>query len=526
MPFIESSDPLIQNLPVTIDTLLPDLGAMSSNAPAAGLVAGWWSQQAAFIWQEASQVSLGNLAMNVGVPVLKSFDIILESLAIDPVREISEKLIDTYGSLQASWSKSDGKEQGGEAVAMTVEGGVGMGVNAASVIPILGWVVKVGWQAAKGIRWVVKVAKEANAPDAKRIVPVTTFSPDLDNIALNRVVEELRGTKAWGRFFGPPAMGEGVGTLKDFGWMETELGGIQIVRRRGDIGNTGWAEAGWMGMIPGSPRLHQGLEISDKGTVREMGDILLPSARNIAIWLWRNIVGRQNRVTPSLYCVNVDDMMLWGQYILDLKNFVLEADFMDDETKLKILKFYDREAAPNTSRRIFGWGSKLEVKEHEWDNYGPVRQARVVRDRQMAFMDTLMCAYVDDSFDALKKDADLKARWELRRSQLLEHPARCEVDLSSVPDSDYREALKQKGVGSLVCRPELSLTSAVLPYDKPATMPPEAQSYGTAKPKSRPRKKGIGLAVPFIALSATAYWAHRTGKLKALKGISLPDFAL
>jgi hypothetical protein len=79
-----------------------------------------------------------------------------------------------------------------------------------------------------------------------------------------------------------------------------------------------------------------------------------------------------------------------------------------------------------------------------------------VENKQRDALDTLQCAYVAHAAPAFK-NGFLKEKLRERREQLLDHPARFEVNLADVMDcagdpgifGNYRELLKQSGVGAL-----------------------------------------------------------------------------
>ncbi|HET6454951.1 MAG TPA: hypothetical protein VFI02_11155, partial [Armatimonadota bacterium] len=58
-----------------------------------------------------------------------------------------------------------------------------------------------------------------------------------------------------------------------------------------------------------------------------------------------------------------------------------------------------------------------------------------------ALDNTPVCAYIDESFPALRFGSDLKEQWQKNRMLLLQHPLRCKVDTDSIPDVAYRNAM-------------------------------------------------------------------------------------
>ena len=522
MPILPKYDAAWKQLPKSVDVLLPDISkiaVVAGQAPVFSLLQGEYTVVAAEIYQLSSQVALGSLAVNVGMPIKETFDVVLDAMNIDVKSELRSKLKEGGKNLLEAWRAiHNGGEKGSALAAISIETGVGVAVDTAAIIPVVGWIIKALWNVGIAIKNIAKLVKESGRGPADVLYSPTTFDPKLDNVVVNAVLSDLSGKHSWGRRWGPPRMGKGVGTTPDFYAYHLEGGGLEIVRKAGHVAGPGssaidWATAGWLGMIPGTPYLHQGIQVRKGGNVRDMGEILLPSAQGILLWLWGAVLGHGGTATPSMWCVDTEDLGVWGQYILDLHEFIHADLDVSDSTKQRIIDHYNKRG----NQKVFAWGSSIKPKSNEWDNYWPVKQAIDLRARQMGMLDTLQCAYVDDSFAAIAKSPGMRERWEQRRKQLLTHPARCDVDLSNVPDSVYRDALIDSGAKSGLCKIGSMQLSAVTEFTPPVAMP-EGATYATPPPSRRKRKgKGLPAAVPFVALTAAGYWAWKTGKLSALK---------
>lgn len=515
MPILPTFDDAWKNLPKSVDTLLPDIpeiAADAGNAPVFSVLHGMYAATAAEIFQLASQVGLGSLVANVGMPVMSTFDTILDALQIDVKAEVTAKLMEGGRNLLEAYKAiKNGGEQGQELAQISVETAVGAGIDLAAVIPVAGWVVKIIWGLGKALKGIAEIARSKGAEGAKAQYPPTTFNPQLDNGIVNAVLADIYGKRAWGRRWSPPAMGMGVGTLSDFSVVSTEGGGFELVRKAGTQGGEpiDWASAGWLGMIPGTPYLHQGIQVDHSGGVRDIGEILLPSAREVLLWLWGSVMGHGAAVTPAMWCVDTLEVQLWGQYIADLHQFVYADLKASPKIKQRIIDHFNA----RSGQKVFGWGTSIKPKANEHDHYEPLRQAKTLYDRQMGYLDTLMCAYVDDSYAAIAADSAMRDRWEQRRRQLLEHPARCDVDISNVPDAEYREALRDAGAASMMCRAGPARFAAEL---KPEAEIPVGTTYSPPSSGARP-SRGLPLFVPLAALSLVAYAGYKAGYIPALK---------
>lgn len=509
MPILPVDDPILAGVPKRVDLTLPDIPEIFSdagNAPIFSASLGRYVAQSAEIFQLASQLGLKGLLTNVGMPIKQSFDVMLDAMRINVQDEVLGKLSEGGRNLQEAWKDlQKGGENGTELKEISVDTAVGTGVNMAAVIPVAGWIVKILWSVAKAIKGIAQLVRDSKPEQVERLYGPTTFNPRLDNDVLNGVLSDVHNRRDWGRRWGPPAMGSGVGTTPDFDVLPLEGGGFEIVRKSGytDEGpQIDWASEGWTGMVPGTPYLHQGIQVSHAGTVRDMGTILLPSSREVLLWVWGSVLGHGNTATPSMYCVDIEPIERWAKYIHDLHVFIHDKLDASDSLKRKIIEHFNKRG----SQQVFGWGTSIKPTENEADNYWPVEQARTLRKRQFGMLDTLMVAYVDGSYSAIKGDSQMRSKWIQRRKDLLQHPARCDVDVSSVPDTDYREALRAAGVRAGICRAQIKLGYKTPDNFEPPSHMPDGAEYGS--PPGRVPRRGMGL-VGFSVITGTAYLALR-----------------
>ncbi len=518
MPRLESTAPELKRLKSKsweVNRLLPDVNEVfgaSVGVVSSGYLGSGYALDAAYIWQESSQMALGNVLQSVGIPALHLFKDVVKKLDIDVVGEVGDKLIEVYGSIkearQAMASAGDVVD-GGEAMHASVEAGIGFAVQGVSHVPVYGWIVKIVWAVAKLIKGIVKISRaEKNYGPVSMQYPASRFSPELDNMILNDMLTTLRDKTApdWSRLFGPPQMGKGQGTLKDYWVKEQEGGAKEIYRRLGLSGGTptDWQGAGWTGMVPGTTVLHRGVYVKGNGA-SELGSSLMPSTQNVLFWLWKDIIGKKGNAGPAMYTIDTEEIMTWKGYIHGLHKFLYETNQLSSKEKTAVMQMLNSQ----DGKKVFGWGTKIKPTENEVDKYQPVKELNALRSRQEAFLDSLLVAYIDKDWGAIKGSAALKAKWKGRRRDLLEHPARCDVDLDNVPDVDYRNELQARGAGTPQCRvgPQSFAIATVQPFNPGLAKTPEGQDHGEG---GAGPSRGIGY-LPLLALGVGAWYAYKKG---------------
>lgn len=404
--------------------------------------------EAALMWQESSQMALGGFLTNIGIPSVNIFRQIVDLAKINVVTEITEKMAEVYGDLRTAIKtmQTESVEAGGEALETAIDNGVGIGVEALTQYPVVGWVVELAWAVGKFIHKIVKIAKADSYGEAVTIYPPSQFDRTLDNMVLNLVVlDALHNTRDWSGLFCPPRLGTGQGNQADYWAKMTGPSAREIFRVHGrneDGLPMNWTlEGGWTGFVPGTGVLHQGVRLDGLG-VSEIGSGLLPSSRNLLFWVWKELAGKDAHASPSMYCVHARSVREpWEAYIFQLHQWLYDTNEITDDQKQAIVDFYHGKKGD----RIFGWGNSIKPNENEADDYTPAKIGRRLFHRQWAFLDSLQCAYVDESFAAIANSPKLRRKWKMRRRQLLEHPDRCKVDLEVVPDHEYRAALIESG---------------------------------------------------------------------------------
>ena len=500
-----------------VERMLPDIEAIAAKTSAIADPVNYFGAQYAFesamIWQESSQMGLGAIVSNIGIPSANVFRTAVDIVKVDIVAQVQGVLVAEYGSMRdiiSAIAIAGDDDDGGEIMKAAIEFGVGMVIKVVTAVnPIAGFVVKLVWGVGKFIRNIVKLVKDDDYGEAKVLYPASTFAPWLDNSVLNGIIGDMRTTRDWTRLFCPPRMGQGIAG-NDFYVRTIGSGQREIFRDFGrtDAGQSiDWLSSGWTGFVPGTAVLHQGTRLRSTISVSEIGSQLLPSPQNLLFWVWKEVTGKGRDVSPTLY--TIDSKMLgdsWAGYISDYHVWLSETDKIGTASKEAILKYYNGKKGA----KIFGWGTKIDFGgDAEMDRYQPVKEAKILRKRQMAYLDTLMCAYVDESYIAISSDSQLRARWDQRRRQLLEHPARCDVDLDVVPDKDYREELERRRSPS-ACAPAAKLAWL------PPPNPPDGQggAAGLGEGDDQPgttRSGGMGKIVLAGAALGGLFLAHRKG---------------
>lgn len=526
MPTISANDPVLSRMRGTnwrVDRMLPDAERIYRRS--IGLILPSYLQAesalaSAMIYQESSQYGLGAILQNVGIPAYSVFRTTMDVLDVNVISDVTAGLERIYGGLQDavnSIQAAGDAAEGGAALAQSVEMGVGMAINGVAAVPIGGWIIKAAWAVGKFIKGIVQIAKSAaDYGKVNAIYPVARFDPMLDNMVLNSVIADLRNQRDWSRRFGPPQMGTGRGTGPDYWLKKTESGAFELTRAMGWDGGEpiDWQSARWTGMVPGSSYIVRGVRVQKEGAVASvMGPSLLPSAQKVLLWVWSSIVGKKGNGGPAMYTIDTGVPLLWGPYIHGMHKFIYDSGKLNDTQKQAMIRALNKDRGGNP---IFNWGTNVRPTESEIDNYTPVKQAKALRKRQFAFLDTMLVAYIDDDFAAIKGDAELRDKWRKRRRDLLEHPARCDVDLSNVPDRAYADALREHGAAAGMC----------LQASRSFAIAPAAGGFGSkGGPDSNPYAKGPkregapvgGVSfLPLLALGAGMYYGYRKGYLKGL----------
>lgn len=472
-----------------------------------------WTETSAELWQGAAQQLLAGVTTNVGIPihqiafygkkVLTVFNTVREAMGEEAINviELAGEAIS-----QSNLAQSLGKS--GAAIAGEVS----------SAIPILGAVVGL-------VLSFVDLAKQVAAKqDAQRkvIFDPASFSAELDTtIYRTRVLGKIENSSDWTEIWSPPTWAERINWLKE----DLKGGGVRV-----KIGNPAGSA---LGIVPGTDWLNRGFELFDVGGRRPIRAFdpgrFWATAQQQGTWIW----GVVNRVGPSMFTVDANaSAERWEHYLWSLREWLAFGDhrpgdkwgrgLVDD---LNVMKAFDwapwMDPKQIEERRNRGRSGTLR------DPYGaararPVREAKALRERQIAALDTLTVAYVDPSFKALE-DAELRTKWEQRRRDLLEHRARFDVDLENVPDDEYRAELAARGVTRMsavtgatklaiegkIKRPKggkgLVLGSGGEYEPSPGPSPAPIVSVAGRPPRTRRESSTIASVLGIAAIGAIAY---------------------
>ena len=337
---------------------------------------------------------------------------------------------------------------------------------ATSWIPILGGFVKT-------FSSLVRLFAPTDTPYVEFETNRMSFHPDNDaDFAETYILRPMRGTVT-------QYAGSSNDLTSIFHPIGTSVGDAVLVAgtqntnneiRRISSGSIGMAkERNWVGYIPGSTVLDRGWEISANGSdwtgTRAVGS-LLPTGTDIATKLW----GMMTKAgSPLMYTIDPRYLKkAWADYMWSLRTRV------DGDPKNPNWGFFSAEAKANFINKVagpvYGWssypqgdgglhgnnakliltgtppnqGTKLIDQEKSFgiESSKPILSLDNLAQLQIGAMDnTPVCAYVDDSFPAIRFNSALKEQWQKNRMLLLQHPLRCKVDTASIPDAAYRNAM-------------------------------------------------------------------------------------
>lgn len=369
--------------------------------------------------------------------------------------------------------------------------------EAATAIPILGWVVQIGVGIYEGIKLAIeyKKSQKTEPPPGEAI----EFSRDGNEVFAEQLIAEARGDD-WTALFSPPST-SGKWSAKRVAW---NPGG----------GGEGWAfgtraDLGW-GLLPGLAECVGTLDTADRYTNYQFPDrtpaglfaseydipplsttgALRPSSRQLAILLWQAVMK-----SGSVQAFNIDPYALvsrWTDYYLGLAEF---AETLKTEKGVENAGFYEvsrgknpkvpyNEAAIATTYLPYSSqpdGSILFATPENVPNWQTTAQiaaapqgvsiAKLVSvigadltftyadlvkyvckihiERSMASLSTLVCAYVPEDAPLLRASGAHREKWIEMRARLLEHDAVMKVELDLIPDGtledrNYRAAVQGK----------------------------------------------------------------------------------
>lgn len=430
MPRLSEDSPLIKNLPDDMTIGLPDVQQIVADMGSVPGVQKVITQDVAYIsgqiYQTAGQIGAGQIVSKVGVNAIATFNAISNSLGQDVIEEMDIALADQAGDVLSAVAQMSSSN---DILRDAMQVGMGLAINLMCTIPVVGWIAKLAWSIGNGIANIAKVVKQSDTYGETIQYPATNFNPEVDRLVLNQeVLRRLRSSKDWTRLFRPP----GGGVPENKAWLDAYYtSDLQGGGRR--LAATNVCDD-CLGFVPGTGFLHKSMEIFGPANLKDTGNVYLPSSRQHGLWIWKHIA-RAN--SPALYTVDASVLeSTWRWYLQPLREYVLADKKLSPAQRKRIINYYDRGGdAEGDPLKIFGWGST--TKSVDPDDYQPVKEARILKKRQLAFLDTLTCAYVGDDYGAIA-DPEIKAKWEERRQDLLQHPAICQVDLEMIPDPIYR----------------------------------------------------------------------------------------
>lgn len=383
------------------------------------------------IFQQSARIALGNIISGVGLPKGPIANSVLDILGnFDPLQSAEAWLKKMADSLIAAVEKMTMK-----VLSEAIDAGIGTAIDAAAIVPVVGWIVKICWDIGKLIYKLVQMVKHQD--DVHFYYPPSRFSPAVDRDILNLMLAQL-ATSDWSTLFYPPSAGKNESWKQEIYIEELEGGGVRFV---GGNGGVAGGTSPWLGFVPGTGWLHRAIETvgkieKNKPVALEVGKTMLPSSQQQCLWLWNHVAHTNSPAAFTVHAETAAD--LWQVYIDDLRE-AIRSSKIDSGLKAAIFGMWDRQVTKSgKSYPIFGWGDGSKERE-----YSPTKILTTLRTRQLAFCKTLTVAYVDKSFAALA-DPVVAAAVDKYQRELLEHPAVCDVDLTSVPDELLADEIRSR----------------------------------------------------------------------------------
>lgn len=421
---------------------------------------------------QGAQLSTGATIGTVGVPKGQKsinpssigegvFDGVTDLLSMDEFGlDVAEEFTQTLAPL-VSKGLEEGLELVGEQVADMVGPALDASMNVIGAIPVAGWIVKVAYGFGKAIKRLVDLTNAQEQKQDLRDV-WSGYSPQLDLATVNQHV--------WPRYvdrnvdlnglFSPPGRWDAVTgyaqTGGGFRFQELkEPGGWRVVSRSfGEQRN----DRSWLGVVPGANTCHIAIEARKDGKTATDYGRMFPSSAQVAAGLW----GQLNQPTPLMYSVNASLLrQRWLLYMWHLRKSIVEVAVLGQTVASEPHPGEKwAKAAINELTGTLGWkpwqgkdGERIVTPDVE-DVWGleqsvPLKALDLLHRNQQRLRRTLLCAYLDPKQSAFQTqdmftgvsvgpDASMWSAVGAAQQKLLTHPARCLVDLDSVPDTFFR----------------------------------------------------------------------------------------
>lgn len=363
--------------------------------------------------------------------------------------------------------------------------------QAATAVPILGWVVQLGIGIFQGVQLAIEYTKnkKKDRPPSQAIV----FSAD-DNDEMANQLLSLSKEQNWTPLFQPPST-SGEWTMMRVTWTPGGAGQGWAFGTRNEIGRgllPGLAECvGTLSTGEGNfnyqfpkTRSNTGLSFGAEYDVPPLDTTgsLTPSSRQFSILLWQTLM------KPSVAMYRIDPYKLvsqWHDYYQGLREFA--ATLRTDEGVKNVNKdgTWERGSNPKlpyneamiattylpfTATKSGGVWFSSPDNNPNFDTAAQIAVApsgvsldalfgvigsdltytyadlvkyvcKLHIERSLVALSTIICAYVDENAPLLRASGAHKKRWEDMRRLLLRNRAVHRVEPEMIPDAEYRSAV-------------------------------------------------------------------------------------
>lgn len=378
-------------------------------------------------------------------------------------------------------------------------------VNAAGVIPVVGWIIKLLYSLAKiVVRLIERVRKRQEERDQRQLhklaqqtaLPVALASPDVDQVLGQLLQEKILGYDA--EFLIRPR------------FLATSLDHFRADRQRypwqpndedpcTDAYFLHTGLEGGLGFIPGSMNLHGGIELDTRGlkVVRDIGDYT-PVTQSLAANLWSQILQGGGGLS---FAVDTDKVTAeWVTYVFNAMLFAqnkmgtgwsMVSGRMNNDNPLRATGFYcsscmlplgwkgcnkkrhvKKPGSPlekvlpfqgpghgpaymNYLYQVFDWEVFEKSSEHsvgniDFESILPVRALRNLKERQQAWLNSINCMYLDDRdiggvqrYKAIRRGNEMHDLWDRNVRAIFESGEWINVDYRDViPGSDIDRQIR------------------------------------------------------------------------------------
>lgn len=443
---------------------------------------------------------------------------------IPPFNEFANTVISVAGDLSSAAASFSANPNNPNAMLMGVWDSMDDLIRLSGVleeIPILGWIAAIG-----NFGWTVgrMIWDEHNPKEGSSLAPAITYNPPDDQARSGQILDSMAG-EDWTGIWLPTNRGPWVVQTQKVQYRSGEKGWAVSLEPGAVVGaglglgcmpGVDTLATVWQSELP--DRLPKILGLKQAGGVQPKSskwavpiglELYRPSMQQTSVTMWQHVL----RNGPDMFRVNSREIRAWWTDYFEAWRQLGAVPGIGEwwETFLFRVLTTGTMGAPQSAFQEYAtlgvWPRHVYPllgmpKPGKRDLRPPVRvltaggymqyQADQLRARQLNAMNTLTVAYLAGDEPAFRNDSGLSDRFELRRGQLLEHPALRLVEMDMVPPGPWKTEARNRLIGGTITAAMAGPPTAVFTDAGELEVGPPLTSGAVA---AGLRSPGAGLAV-------------------------------